>query len=98
MNQYLFADDLAQIVLSILFASSIRATSFAPYLNLMKIDHLYQHARNYMATWKVGDTYAAKRLCRRMINAQISPLSVSVDTPGMKRRAKAVDTLLERIR
>ena len=92
-----------------------------------QLDQLYQHARNYMATWKVGDSYSAARLCRRMINAQISPLSVSVDsqdliddlikykeraltthimkalpkfmlnTPGMKRRAKAVDTLLERV-
>ena len=66
-------------------------------------------------------------MSRRMINAQISPLSVSVDsqdiiddlmkykeralithivkvltkfmlkTPGMRRRARAVDTLLERV-
>ena len=92
-----------------------------------QMDQLYHHARKYMANWTVGDTFSAKRLCRRMINAQISPLSVSVDTqdliddlikykeralcthivnvlprfmlntPGMKRRAKAVDTLLERI-
>ena len=92
-----------------------------------QLDQLYHHARNYMADWTVGDTFSATRLCRRMINAQISPLSVSVDTqdiiddlikykeralsthimkalpkfmlntPGMKRRAKAVDTLLERI-
>ena len=80
-----------------------------------------------MSGWKVGDTYAATPMSRRMINAQISPLSVSVDsqdiiddlmvykeralnthivralpkfmlkTPAMKRRAKAVDTLLERV-
>ena len=80
-----------------------------------------------MSDWKVGDTYAATPMSRRMINAQISPLSVSVDsqdiiddlmvykepalnthivkalpkfmlnTPAMKRRAKAVDTLLERV-
>ena len=92
-----------------------------------QLDQLYHHARSYMADWKVGDTFSATRLCRLMINAQISPLSVSVDTqdiiddlikykeralsthvvkalpkfmlktPGMKRRAKAVDTLLERI-
>ena len=92
-----------------------------------QMDQVYSHARKYMADWRVGQTYPATSLCRRMINAQISPLSVSVDsqdiiddlmaykeralstrivktmpgfmlnTPGMKRRAKAVDTLLERI-
>ena len=92
-----------------------------------QLDQLYQHTRQYMANWTVGDSYSAKRMCRRMINAQISPLSVTVDTqdliddlikykeralcthimkalpkfmlktPSMKRRAKAVDTLLERI-
>ena len=92
-----------------------------------QLDQLYHHIRTYMADWTVGDSYPAKRLCRRMINAQISPLSVTVDTqdiiddlikykeralcthimrilpkfmlktPGMKRRAKAVDTLIERI-
>ncbi len=80
-----------------------------------------------MSDWKVGGTYAATPMSRRMINAQMSPLSVSVNslyiiddlmvykeralnthivkalpkfmlnTPAMKRRAKAVDTLLERI-
>ena len=92
-----------------------------------QLDQLYHHARQFMADWTVGDSYSAKRLCRRMINAQISPLSISVDTqdliddlikykeraltthimkalpkfmlktPGMKRRAKAIDALLERI-
>ena len=90
-------------------------------------DQLYGYARNFMADWKVGDTYPARTLCRRMVNAQISPLSVSVDsqdlfddlatykeralmvkimkalpdfmlkTPGMKRRAQAVETLLQRV-
>ena len=92
-----------------------------------QLDQLYHHARKFMADWAVGDSYSATRMCRRMINAQISPLSGNVDsqdiiddlmtykeralnthivkalpkfmlkTPGMKRRAKAVDTLLERI-
>ena len=92
-----------------------------------QLDQLYDHARTYMADWKVGDSLSATNMCRRMINAQISPLSVSVDsqdiiedmmkykeraltthivralpkimlkTPGMKRRTKAVDTLLERV-
>ena len=92
-----------------------------------QLDQLYHHAREYMADWKVGDVYPATPLCRRMINGQISPMSVSVDsqdifddlskykerallthivkvlpkfmlsTPGMRRRAGAVDTLLERV-
>ncbi len=94
---------------------------------LGQLDQVYHHARQYMADWTVGDIFPATRLCRRMINAQISPLSVSVDsqdliddlmtykeralnthiakvlpkfmlkTPGMRRRAKVVDTLLERV-
>ena len=92
-----------------------------------QVDQLYGHVRGYMADWKVGESYSARRMCRRMINAQISPMSVSVDsqdifddlmkykeraltvhmlrllpeitlkTPGMKRRAKAIDTLLGRV-
>ena len=94
---------------------------------LGQLDQVYHHARKYMADWAVGGSFFATRMCRRMINAQISPLSVSVDsqdliddlmtykeralnthivkalpkfmlkTPGMKRRAKVVDTLLERV-
>ena len=92
-----------------------------------QLDQLYHHAREYMADWEVGDLYPATSMSRRMINAQLSPLFVNVDsqdliddlmrykeralsthivkslpkfmlrTPGMKRRAKAIDTLLERI-
>ena len=92
-----------------------------------QLDQLYFHARKFMSDWKVGGTYAATPMSRRMINAQMSPLSVSVNslyiiddlmeykeralnthivkalpkfmlnTPAMKRRAKAVDTLLERV-
>ncbi len=92
-----------------------------------QLDQLYFHARKFMSDWNVGDTFAATPMSRRMINAQISPLSVSVDsqdiiddlmvykerallthivkalpkfmlkTPGMRRRSKAVDKLLERV-
>ncbi len=92
-----------------------------------QLDQVYYQARKYMSDWMVGDVFSATNVCRRMINAQISQLSVSVDsqdiiddlmtykeraltthivkampkfmlnTPGMKRRAKAVDTLLERV-
>ena len=92
-----------------------------------QLDQVFRYGRSFMANWTVGDSLPATRMCRRMINAQISPLSVSVDsqdifddlvaykeralnthivralpkfmlkTPGMKRRAKVVDTLLERV-
>ena len=39
-----------------------------------------RRSREYMADWKVGDVYPATPLCRRMINGQISPMSVSVDS------------------
>lgn len=92
-----------------------------------QLDQLIHHARAHMAQWKVGDVYSATGMCRLMINAEISPLSVGVDsqdiiedlmkykeraltthivralpkfmvnTPGMKRRTKAIDVLLERV-
>ena len=92
-----------------------------------QLEQLYSSARGFMADWKVGDAYPATALSRRMINAQLSPLFIGVDsqdifddaakfkerallvhivevlpkfmlrTPAMKRRAKVVDTLMERI-
>ena len=92
-----------------------------------QLDQLYHHAREYMSSWTVGDSYSATSMCRRMINAQLSPIFISVEsqdiiddlmvykeraltthivkalpkfmlkTPGMRRRAKAIDTLLERV-
>ena len=92
-----------------------------------QLGELYDRARKHMAHWKVGDSYPATGMSRRMINAQISPLMVGVDTqdiiddllkykeralsvhivkvlpkfmmktPGMRRRAKTIVTLLERI-
>ena len=91
-----------------------------------RLDEVYRLVRQYMATWKTGETFPV-RDCRRMINAQLSPLFLAVEsqdifddlmdfkeraltthiinalprfmlnTPGMKRRAKSVDTLLKRI-
>ena len=92
-----------------------------------QMDELYDRARKHMAQWKVGDSYPATGMSQRMINAQISPLMVGVDTqdiiddllkykeralsvhilkvmpkfllnaPSMRRRAKNIETLLERI-
>ena len=92
-----------------------------------QLEILYRHARKHMAGWTVGDSLSATSMCRLVINAQLSPLFVGVDsqdifddlakykeralnthiakalpkfmlsTPRMRRRAKAVDTLLERV-
>ena len=92
-----------------------------------QLDQLYNHVRRFMARWTVGDSFRATPLCRQMVNGQLSPLFLSVDsqdivddlttykeralnthiakilpkfmlnTPGMTRRSKLVDTLLERV-
>ncbi len=92
-----------------------------------QLDQLFAYARAHMATWKVGDADAAASMCRQLINAELSPLSLSVEsqdiigdlikfkeralsthvvnilprfllnTPGMKRKAKAVNVLLSRV-
>ena len=92
-----------------------------------QMDELYDSARKHMAQWKVGDSYPATGMSRRMINAQMSPLMVGVETqdiiddllkfkeralavhimkmlpkfmmktPGMRRREKLIETLLERV-
>ena len=45
-----------------------------------QLDQVYVHARNFMADWAVGDSFPATRLCRRMINAQLSPLFITVES------------------
>ncbi len=92
-----------------------------------QLDAVYRYGREYMSAWNVGENLPATRMSRLMINSQLSPLFISVDsqdiiddlikykeralmthiiralpkfmlsTPGMKRRAKRVDTLLERV-
>ena len=44
------------------------------------LNPLYGHIRAFMANWKVGSSVQAVHLCRRMINAQISPLILSIDS------------------
>ena len=45
-----------------------------------RVDELYHHARAYMADWKVGQTLPAVTMCRQLMNAQFSQLSVGLDT------------------
>ena len=92
-----------------------------------QLDEVYSNARNHMAAWSVGDVLPAKAMCRRLVNATMSPLTVSIDsqdlvddlhkfkeralqthvvrnmpkfmlrTPAMKRRAKLVGEVVERV-
>ena len=92
-----------------------------------QMDQLYDQGRKYMASLTVGNSYRATSMCRAMVNAQLSPLFIGVDTqdlmddlmvykeralsvhiakilpafmlntPGMRRRAKVLDTLMQRI-
>ncbi|MYK56616.1 MAG: cytochrome P450 [Acidimicrobiia bacterium] len=92
-----------------------------------QLEEVYGQVRGQMTTWEVGAAYPATSMCRRLVNAQVSPLMVSVQsqdiiddlmaykeralnthivkvlpkfmlkTPGMRRRAKAIDTLLDRV-
>ncbi|MDE3260322.1 MAG: cytochrome P450 [Gemmatimonadota bacterium] len=92
-----------------------------------QLDQLYNQGRKYMASLTVGDSYRATSMCREMVNAQLSPLFIGVDTqdlmgdlmaykeralsvhvakllprftlntPGMRRRAKVLDTLMQRV-
>ena len=62
-----------------------------------QMDELYGRARKHMAQWRVGDSYPATGMSRRMINAQVSPLIVGVETQDIiddllkfKERALAV--------
>ena len=91
------------------------------------LERVYSQARAFMADWQVGQSYQATAMCRVMINAQLSPMFIGVDsqdlindlikykeraltthvmralpkfllnTPGMRRRGKKIDTLLERV-
>ena len=45
-----------------------------------QLDSLYRCSREDMAGWTVGDTLPATSMSRQMVNAQLSPLFVSVDS------------------
>ena len=91
------------------------------------LERVYSQARAFMAGWRVGQSHQATAMCRVMINAQLSPIFIGVDsqdligdlikykeraltthvmkalpkfmlsTPGMRKRARNIDTLLERV-
>ena len=45
-----------------------------------RLHDLYGHARAFMADWKVGSSLQATSTCRLMINAQVSPLVISIES------------------
>ena len=92
-----------------------------------RLDDIFHHSRTHMSQWKVGDALPVVKNSRLLVNSQVSPLLVSIDsqdlsydimqyktrvlnthvakvlpkfllhTPGMKRRAKHFDTVMDRI-
>jgi len=45
-----------------------------------QLDALFDYARGQMGTWTVGEAQQANSMCRRLINAEISPIAVGVDS------------------
>ena len=45
-----------------------------------QIDALYGHIRGEMANWEIGGIIPAQNMMRRLVNAQISPMHLSVDS------------------
>ena len=64
---------------------------------LGQIDQLYHYARAFMADWREGEVFPATRLCRYMINGQLSPIFVDVDSQDIigdliKYKERALNT------
>ena len=62
-----------------------------------QIGQLYQQVRDFMADWQEGEVFQATELSRYMINAQLSPLFVSVDSQDLigdliKYKERALNT------
>ncbi len=45
-----------------------------------RLHALYGHVRAFMADWKVGASMSATGMCRLLVNAQISPLVLSIES------------------
>ena len=45
-----------------------------------QLEDLYASTRTQMSTWQVGESIPAGIMCRELINADLSPLSLSVDS------------------
>ena len=47
------------------------------------LETLYQQARTYMSNWSVGDALPATRTSRLLVNSQMSPIMISVDSQDL---------------
>ncbi|MYB10372.1 MAG: cytochrome P450 [Acidimicrobiia bacterium] len=92
-----------------------------------QLDMVFAKARENLATWNVGEADTAVTMCRNLINSELSPLTIGIDsndvsddmhkfkeralkthlaktlpkfmlhTPSMKRRAKLIDDVVDRV-
>ena len=63
---------------------------------------LMYHCRQYLSSWIPGDSIAATRVCRQLINAETSPLLVSVDSQDViddmiAYKERALNTQISRV-
>ena len=63
---------------------------------------LLDHGRRHLSDWTVGAPFAATRECRRIINAQLSPLLVSVESQDIiddmiAYKERALNTQIARV-
>ena len=92
-----------------------------------QLDMVFSKARENLATWNVGEAHTAVTMCRNLINSELSPLTIGIDsndvsddmhkfkeralkthlaktlpkfmlhTPSMRRRAKLIDDVVDRV-
>jgi len=92
-----------------------------------QLDMVFAKARENLATWNVGEADIAVTMCRNLINSELSPLTIGIDsndvsddmhkfkeralkthlaktlpkfmlhTPSMRRRAKLIDDVVDRV-
>ena len=92
-----------------------------------QLDMVFDKARENLATWNVGEADIAVTMCRNLINSELSPLTIGIDsndvsddmhkfkeralkthlaktlpkfmlhTPSMRRRAKLIDDVVDRV-
>ena len=67
-----------------------------------QLDQLYAYIRTHMANWAVGDAFTATDMSRYLINAQLSPLFISIESQDilgdlMKYKERALSTHIARV-
>ena len=45
-----------------------------------QLNNFCAYARRHMATWSVGESRSAVPMCRKLVNSEMSPLAVSIDS------------------